>query len=98
MSRRFYEKDGSLAHLEGKTVAIIGYGSQGHAHALNLRDSGVNVVVGHARGSPNWAKARGRGAESDDRRGGRPGRRCDHDAGARSRAGGPVRTRTSPRT
>ena len=57
MSRRFYEKDGSLAPLEGKTVAIIGYGSQGHAHALNLRDSGVNVVVGLYHGSKNWAKA-----------------------------------------
>ena len=46
MPRRFYEKDGSLAPLQGKTIAIIGYGSQGHAHALNLRDSGLKVVVG----------------------------------------------------
>ena len=61
MSRRFYEKDGSLAHLEGKTVAIIGYGSQGHAHALNLRDSGVNVVVGLQPGSKSWAKAEAAG-------------------------------------
>ena len=45
MPNRYYEKDGSLARLQGKTVAIVGYGSQGHAHALNLRDSGVNVVV-----------------------------------------------------
>jgi ketol-acid reductoisomerase len=42
----YYEKDGDLSKLEGKTVAVIGYGSQGHAHALNLKDSGVNVVVG----------------------------------------------------
>jgi len=61
MPRRFYEKDGSLAALEGKTVAIIGYGSQGHAHALNLRDSGVNVVVGLYHGSKNWAKAEAAG-------------------------------------
>jgi ketol-acid reductoisomerase len=61
MPRRFYEKDGSLAPLEGKTVAIIGYGSQGHAHALNLRDSGVNVVVGLYQGSKNWAKAEAAG-------------------------------------
>jgi ketol-acid reductoisomerase len=61
MPRRFYEKDGSLAPLEGKTVAIIGYGSQGHAHALNLRDSGVNVVVGLYHGSKNWAKAEAAG-------------------------------------
>ena len=57
----FYEKDADLARLEGKTVAILGYGSQGHAHALNLRDSGVNVVVGLRRGSPSWAKAEGEG-------------------------------------
>ena len=61
MPRRFYEKDGSLTPLEGKTVAIIGYGSQGHAHALNLRDSGVNVVVGLYHGSKNWAKAEAAG-------------------------------------
>ena len=61
MPRRFYEKDGSLAALEGKTVGIIGYGSQGHAHALNLRDSGVKVVVAEAQGSPNWAKAESAG-------------------------------------
>ena len=44
--RVFYDKDADLARLEGKTVAILGYGSQGHAHSLNLRDSGVDVVVG----------------------------------------------------
>ena len=42
----YYDKDADLAHLEGKTIAIIGYGSQGHAHALNLKDNGQNVVVG----------------------------------------------------
>ena len=46
MAKRYYEKDDKLALLKGRTVAIIGYGSQGHAHALNLRDSGVDVVVG----------------------------------------------------
>ena len=46
MAKRYYEKDGNLDYLNGRTVAIIGYGSQGHAHALNLRDSGVDVVVG----------------------------------------------------
>ncbi|HXR78733.1 MAG TPA: ketol-acid reductoisomerase [Bryobacteraceae bacterium] len=61
MPRRFYEKDGSLAPLQGKTVAIIGYGSQGHAHALNLRDSGVNVVVGLYEGSKSKAKAEAAG-------------------------------------
>ena len=61
MPRRFYEKDGNLNHLDGRTVAIIGYGSQGHAHALNLRDSGVNVVVGLYPGSKSWAKAEAAG-------------------------------------
>ncbi len=61
MPNRFYEKDGSLAPLSGKTVAIIGYGSQGHAHALNLRDSGVDVVVGLHDGSRSKAKAEAAG-------------------------------------
>ena len=61
MPRRFYEKDGNLGHLGGRTVAIVGYGSQGHAHALNLRDSGVNVVVGLNQGSKSRAKAESAG-------------------------------------
>ena len=61
MPNRYYEKDGSLSKLENKTVAIIGYGSQGHAHALNLRDSGVNVVVGLYPGSKSAPKAEAAG-------------------------------------
>ncbi|MBV9267198.1 MAG: ketol-acid reductoisomerase [Acidobacteriaceae bacterium] len=57
MPKRFYENDGSLAPLQGKTIAIIGYGSQGHAHALNLRDSGLDVVVGLPETSKSRAKA-----------------------------------------
>ncbi len=57
MSKMYYEKDANMALLEGKTVAIIGYGSQGHAHALNLHESGINVVVGLYHGSPSWEKA-----------------------------------------
>lgn len=57
MAKRYYEKDASLALLQGKTIAIIGYGSQGHAHALNLKDSGLEVVVGLYEGSKNWTKA-----------------------------------------
>ena len=53
----FYDKDADLARLEGRTVAILGYGSQGHAHALNLRDSGVDVVVGLREGSDSRPKA-----------------------------------------
>ncbi len=56
-ARIFYQQDCDLNKLNGKTVAIIGYGSQGHAHALNLRDSGVDVIVGLYEGSKSWAKA-----------------------------------------
>jgi ketol-acid reductoisomerase len=52
-----YEKDGDLSLLDGKTVAVIGFGSQGHAHSQNLRDSGVNVVVAEAPGSAAWDRA-----------------------------------------
>jgi ketol-acid reductoisomerase len=63
MARRFYEQDGSLAPLHDKTIAIVGYGSQGHAHALNLRDSGLRVVVGLHAGSKSKAKAEAAGLE-----------------------------------
>ena len=53
----YYDEDADLGRLAGRTVAIMGYGSQGHAHALNLRDSGVNVVVGLRDGSSSKAKA-----------------------------------------
>lgn len=57
MSTMYYEKDANMALLEAKKVAIIGYGSQGHAHALNLHESGIDVTVGLYEGSPSWAKA-----------------------------------------
>jgi ketol-acid reductoisomerase len=63
MPRSFYEKDGSLAPLQKKTIAIIGYGSQGHAHALNLRDSGLKVIVGLHAGSKSGAKAKAAGLQ-----------------------------------
>ncbi|MDP8943773.1 MAG: ketol-acid reductoisomerase [Actinomycetota bacterium] len=58
-----YDSDADLSKLEGRTVAVLGYGSQGHAHALNLRDSGVDVVVGLREGSDSAAKASGEGIE-----------------------------------
>src|SRR6202022_758850 len=57
MAKLYYDDDADLALIQGKKVAIIGYGSQGHAHALNLRDSGVNVRVGLAQASGSRAKA-----------------------------------------
>ena len=57
MARMYYDEDANLDLFKDKTVAIIGYGSQGHAHALNLKDSGVNVVVGLYPGSKSKAKA-----------------------------------------
>jgi len=59
----FYEKDCDIKVLDGKTVAIIGYGSQAHAHALNLRDSGVNVVIGAREGGGSWNAAAADGFE-----------------------------------
>jgi ketol-acid reductoisomerase len=61
MAKLYYEKDANLELLSGKTVAIIGYGSQGHAHALNLHESGVNVVVGLYEGSKSAERAKAAG-------------------------------------
>ena len=58
MATMYYEKDADISHLAGKTIAIIGFGSQGHAHALNLRDSGMDVVVGLREGSRFNEKAK----------------------------------------
>ena len=57
----YYEKDAKLSHLKGKTIAVIGYGSQGHAHACNLKDSGQEVIVGLRKGSGSWRRAEGQG-------------------------------------
>ena len=57
MIKKYYDVDCNLGLLDGKTVAVIGFGSQGHAHSMNLAESGVNVVVGLRKGSGHWAKA-----------------------------------------
>jgi ketol-acid reductoisomerase len=57
MAKIYYDKDCNLKLLDGKVVGILGYGSQGHAHAQNLRESGVNVIVAEAKGSPGWKNA-----------------------------------------
>ena len=79
----YYDQDADLGLLRGKKVAIIGYGSQGHAHALNLKDSGQDVVVGLYKGSKSWAKAEKDGLKvmTVERR--RRRRRHHHDPAAR---------------
>ena len=61
MAKIYYQEDCNLSLLDGKTIAVIGYGSQGHAHALNAKDSGCNVIIGLYEGSKSWAKAEAQG-------------------------------------
>ena len=61
MAKIYYQEDCNLSMLEGKTIAIIGYGSQGHAHALNLKESGCNVIIGLYEGSRSWKRAEEQG-------------------------------------
>jgi len=63
MSKMYYEVDAKVELIKDKTVAIIGYGSQGHAHALNLQDNGIKVIVGLYKGSKSWEKAQNAGLE-----------------------------------
>lgn len=79
MPKIYYEADCDINVLKGKKVAIIGYGSQGHAHALNLKDSGVDVVVGLYEGSKSRARAEKAGLTVYDRSGGDQGVRHHHD-------------------
>ena len=61
MAKIYYQEDCNLSLLEGKKIAVIGYGSQGHAHALNLKESGCDVIIGLYNGSKSWAKAEAQG-------------------------------------
>ncbi len=63
MSKIYYQEDCNLSLLDGKTIAVIGYGSQGHAHALNAKESGCNVIIGLYEGSKSWARAEAQGFE-----------------------------------
>ncbi len=63
MAKMYYEKDCDISKLDGKVIAIVGYGSQGHAHALNLRDSGANVIIGLRKGGKSWPVAEKDGFE-----------------------------------
>ena len=66
MAKVYYDSDADLGLLEGKTIAVMGYGSQGHAHALNLKESGCDVVVGLYEGSKSWEKAQADGPQGHD--------------------------------
>ena len=57
MAKMYYEKDCDISYLDGKKIAIVGYGSQGHAHAMNLRDSGCDVIIGLYKGGKSWPVA-----------------------------------------
>ena len=63
MAKIYYQEDCNLSLLEGKTIAVIGYGSQGHAHALNAKESGCHVIIGLYEGSRSWEKAQSQGFE-----------------------------------
>ena len=65
MAKLYYQSDCNREYLQDKTIAIIGYGSQGHAHALNLHESGLNVIVGLYEGSKSWVKAQEAGLKVD---------------------------------
>ena len=63
MAKIYYQEDCNLSEIEGKTIAVIGYGSQGHAHALNAKESGCNVIIGLYEGSKSWKRAEEQGFE-----------------------------------
>ena len=63
MAKIYYQEDCNLSLLEGKTIAVIGYGSQGHAHALNAKESGCHVIIGLYEGSKSWKRAEAQGFE-----------------------------------
>lgn len=77
----YYDKDADLSLIKKKKVAIIGYGSQGHAHANNLNDSGVKVTIGLRKGGASWDKAKSRSDRERSRRCCQ-GCRCNHAAAA----------------
>ena len=97
----YYDKDGYLSLVKGKNVTIIGYGSQGHAHAQNLHDSGVKVTVGLRRGGASWSKAERAGLKVAERAVSGPGRAEPGRRGADSPPGqsgvGPPRTARAER-
>ena len=97
MAQMFYAQDCNLDYLMGKKIAIVGYGSQGHAHALNLRDSGCDVIVALYEGSKSWKKAEEAGLTVMTTAEAAKARRHDHDPHQRRKAGRDVSQETSSR-
>ena len=83
MTKLYYDADADLSLLHGRRIAVLGYGSQGHAHALNLKESGCDVVVGVRPGSEGWARAEARRLDAAEP--GRRGRRRRHHRHLRAR-------------
>ena len=98
MAEMFYDDDADLSVIQGTKVAVIGYGSQGHAHALNLRDSGVDVRVGLAEGSKSRAKAEAEGLHRAVRRRGRARRPTSSSSSRPTRCSAPSTPTTSSPT
>ena len=98
MAEIYYDDDADLSIIQTRKVAVLGYGSQGHAHALNLRDSGVDVRVGLPEGQQEPRQGRGRGTARRHAVRGVRGGRPDHDPGARPRAAARSTRRPSSRT
>ena len=93
----YYDKDADLSLIKGKKVTIVGYGSQGHAHALNLHDSGMKVTVGLRKSGASWDKAKKSRAQGGGSRRSRQGRRLRHDADAgRAHRRDSTTTRSNP--
>ena len=82
MATIYYDQDADLSLIQDKTIGVIGYGSQGHAHALNLKDSGLSVLAGLYEGSKSWPKAEAAGTNRQDRRRGCRRIRYSDDRGA----------------
>ncbi len=85
----YYDKDADLSLIKGKKVTIVGYGSQGHAHAQNLKDSGVKVTVGLRKGGASWSKAKKAGLKVEEvAQGGQGCRRRDDAVAGRDHSRG----------
>ena len=97
MAKVYYESDGDLGVLLGRKIAIIGYGSQGHAHALSLRDSGADVTVGLRPGSEGWKRAESHGDHARHAAGGRRRTPTSSASSCRTTSSARCGTPSSPR-